>query len=215
MSTSSQFEHERKRRVVAGGTLQGKKTAVIAREAGCGPRHVRTLRAEEATQVLISDLLRPYREDLCRLIPKAISAVERGLVAQKTTRSDHAAQLLAVGRLQRLLLLAQGAVHPAPAAGAGHVTFEEFELKYRKENTESEHERKRRVVAPRHTARQEDRRDRPRGRPAACISPSFLAEGQRMGLLPLSPGVRQTPVVCRKRPIFAQATAPASGRRPA
>src|SRR5579862_2527875 len=64
MPTSPKSEYERKRRVVAGGILQGKKTAVIAREAGCGPRHVRTLRAEEATQVLISDLLRPHIENL-------------------------------------------------------------------------------------------------------------------------------------------------------
>jgi hypothetical protein len=126
MSTSPQSEHERKRHVVALGTLLGTKTAVIAQEAGCGPRHVRTLRAEEATQVLISDLLRPYREDLRRLIPKAISAVERALVAQKTTRSDHAAQLLAVGRLQHLLLLAQGAVQPAPAAGEGKAAGRDF-----------------------------------------------------------------------------------------
>ena len=147
MPTSPKSEHERKRRVVARGTLQGMKTAAIAQQAGCGPRHVRTLRAEEATQVLISDLLRPYREDLRRLIPKAIRAVECALVAQKTTRSDCAARLRAVRRLQDLLLLAQGAVELAPAAGAGPVAYAQCALKYREKSPKSEPERKRRVVA--------------------------------------------------------------------
>jgi hypothetical protein len=43
MPSSSKSEHERERRVVARGTLQGKKTAAIAEVAGCGERHVRTL----------------------------------------------------------------------------------------------------------------------------------------------------------------------------
>jgi len=104
------------RRVVARGTLQGKKAAAIAQEAGCGERHVRTIQTEEATQVLISNLLRPYRENLRRLIPKAIRAVHRVLQAQKTTRSDFAAQMLPVLRVRDLLLLAQGAVEPSLAA---------------------------------------------------------------------------------------------------
>ena len=61
MPTSAKSELERKRRVVALGTLQGNQTAAIAQAAGCGERHVRTLRAEAATQVLIRDLLRPHR----------------------------------------------------------------------------------------------------------------------------------------------------------
>ncbi|HUK91203.1 MAG TPA: hypothetical protein VLZ81_12430, partial [Blastocatellia bacterium] len=97
-------EPERKRRVVARATLRGMKTAAIAQEAGCGARHVRILQAEEATQVLIRNLLRPYRENLRRLIPTAIRAVHRGLQAQKTTHSDIAAQMLAVRLAQDLLL---------------------------------------------------------------------------------------------------------------
>lgn len=34
--------------------LQGMKTGAIARKAGCGERHVRTIQSEEATQVLIA-----------------------------------------------------------------------------------------------------------------------------------------------------------------
>jgi hypothetical protein len=35
MAISTQFEKERKRRIVAGGRIQGKAQAAIAREAGC------------------------------------------------------------------------------------------------------------------------------------------------------------------------------------
>lgn len=116
MSTCSKFEHERKRLVVAGGRLLGNRTAAIAKQVGCSERHVRTILAEEATQILISNLLGPYREDLRRLIPKVIRALYRGLQAQKTTRSDMAAQMRAVGRGLDLLRLAQGVAEPAPAA---------------------------------------------------------------------------------------------------
>ena len=108
MPTCPKSEHERKRRVVARGTLQGKKTAAITQEAGCGERHVRTIQAEKATQVLISNLLRPYHENLRRLIPKAIRAVHRGLQAQKTTRSDIAVQMRAVRRARDLLVQHEG-----------------------------------------------------------------------------------------------------------
>ena len=94
------------RRGVAGP--YGPKKAVIAQEAGCGERHVRTILAEEATQILIRNLLRPYRENLRRLIPRVICAVDRGLQAQKATRSDIATQMLAVRRARDLLVQHEG-----------------------------------------------------------------------------------------------------------
>jgi len=133
MAISTQSEKERKRRIVAGGRIQGKAQAAIAREAGCSIRHVQRLSAEPETQLLIRDLLAPYRARLQQLVPKAIRAVERGLVAQKVTRSNHAVQLHAVRRAKDLLVLAQGElpppVHDEPL---GQITWEEYLVMYHK-----------------------------------------------------------------------------------
>jgi hypothetical protein len=66
MSISTQSEKERKRQLVAGGRIQGKAPAAIAREAGCSIRHVRRLSVEPETQLLIRDLLAPYKPGLAR-----------------------------------------------------------------------------------------------------------------------------------------------------
>jgi hypothetical protein len=71
--------------------------------------------------------------------------MECALVAQKTTRSDHAAQMLAVGRLKHLLLLAQK--RPCAGGWSGQVTYQEFELMQRRKNLNPSPRRKRRLVA--------------------------------------------------------------------
>ena len=140
MPTNPKSEKDRKRRTVAKGVLEGKKPAAIAREIGCTERHARRLQAEPATQMLITELMRPYRVRLSRLVPKAIRAVERGLVAQKTTKSDAGAQLLAVRRAKDLLVLAQGEKQTEQQS-TGQVTWEEFQIMYKRriETREAEH----------------------------------------------------------------------------
>ena len=134
MAISTQSEKERKRRIVVVGRIQGKAQAAIAREAGCSIRHVQRLSAEPETQLLIRDLLAPYRARLQQLVPKAIRAVECGLVAQKVTRSNHAVQLHAVRRAKDSLVLAQGEL-PPPVHGEplGQMTWwEEYLVMYHK-----------------------------------------------------------------------------------
>lgn len=135
MATGTKPNKERKRRAVVAGVLAGKSLADIAEEAGCGKRHAQRLRAEPETQLLITDLMRPYHAALERLVPRVIRAINRGLTAQKTTRSDLPVQLLAVRRAKDVLLLAQGTVASAPASAATPgttTTWEEIKVRYRK-----------------------------------------------------------------------------------
>jgi len=108
MPTGSNAQKEHKRYLVATGLLAGKSQAVIAGEAGCQPRHVRRLAREPATHFLIRELLRPYGRQLARCTALAVSAIFRALQARKQTTEDHGAQLAGVGRLAKLLKMAQG-----------------------------------------------------------------------------------------------------------
>jgi hypothetical protein len=139
MATSTRTAKERKRRTVAAGLVQGQPMEVVALEAGCGKRHAQRLAAEPETRFLIADLMRPHHERLRMLIPKMLRAIERGLVAQKTTRSDLPVQLIAARRAKDFLLLAQGPAKTAEQAATRETTWEEFMISYRKHtSTESD-----------------------------------------------------------------------------
>lgn len=131
MPTGSKSEKEAKRRIVAKGVVAGKKVRAIAAEAGCNTRHVQRLRDEPATQFLITDLMKPHRAKLAKLVDKSITAVGLALVAKTTDKHDHMARLRAVGRTKQLLEMAEG-TKPEPGADAGQVTWEEFTVMYRR-----------------------------------------------------------------------------------
>jgi hypothetical protein len=125
---------EKKRAVVAAGIIAEAPVGAIAAAANCSRRQVNRLTAEDDTRALVAEMLRPYRARLARLVPKAIAAIERGLVAQKTTRSDLAVQLIAARRVKDFLILAQPppAEKAADTGGAfGEVTYEEFQIMFR------------------------------------------------------------------------------------
>ena len=131
MPRNTKAEKEAKRRIVARGVVAGKKTRAIAREAGCKERHVERLAAEPATQLIVTELMRPHHKKLATLAKKAVAAVERGLDA-KTRRGTpiHEIQLRAVGRFADLAHLAQGD-QVASSDEAGLVTWEQFLVLYR------------------------------------------------------------------------------------
>lgn len=108
MPTGTKSQKAAKRRVVAAGAIAGKPTRAVAEKAGCSARHVNRLAEEPETQELIQSALAPYTSKLRRMAGKAVRAVERGLIAQKTSRSDHVMQLRAVERYGDLLELAAG-----------------------------------------------------------------------------------------------------------
>jgi len=129
MPSGTKTEKALKRRVVAAGAIAGKPTKAIAAKAGCSSRHVARLAAEAETQFLIAEAFRPQREKLRLMAKRAVSAVERGLKAQKKTKSDHVVQLRAVARYADLVELAAGnATSQSRESGKGRrlVTWEEF-----------------------------------------------------------------------------------------
>jgi len=124
---------ERKRRTVAAGVALGASAHAIAKAAGCSKRHVETLAAEPETQLLVTEALRPHRDALKKLIPKALRVIERGLTARiQVSGADHRTQLLAARRLENYLKLAEG--NPLETSGGrgrtGMVTWHEFTLMY-------------------------------------------------------------------------------------
>jgi hypothetical protein len=130
VARGSKATKEAKRRVVAKGVVAGKCTKEIARAAGCKARHVERLAAEPKTQLLITDLLRPYHARLEMLAKKAIHAVDVALAAKYKGQPDHMARLRAVGRYAELLELAQG-TKVTDAGERGLVTWEQFVVLYR------------------------------------------------------------------------------------
>lgn len=133
MPSGSKHGKEAKRRVVAEGLIKGEKKSAIAQKAGCSLRHAQDIAAEPATQVLVTQLLAPYRVRMRRLVPKVLNAIEKALVARTTDKSDHPARLRAVGRAAQLLEMAQGGkVETRTDDGAGLVTWEEFQVLYRR-----------------------------------------------------------------------------------
>ena len=72
------------------------------------------------------------------LIPKCLAAINRGLAAKKKTTEDVPAQMQAVRRARDLLLLAQGKPPEAePGDDRAQVTWEEFDLVYRRGTVEA------------------------------------------------------------------------------
>ncbi len=135
MPKATKAEKEQKRRKVATGAVAGKTTRVVARDAGCTPRHAQRLANEPATQFLITEALAPHRAKLSRLAEKAIRCVESGLRAVKTTNVDHFTRLRAVERYADLLGLAQGKKTEDLDANRPLVTWEEFIVLYRARGT--------------------------------------------------------------------------------
>jgi hypothetical protein len=131
MPKGSSAEKEKKRRTVAKGLVSGTPLQGIARAAGCQPRYVQRLAAEPETQLLIAEALRPYHAQLRRAVPKALRAIERGLVARRTDLSDHYTQLRAVEKLEDYLKMAQGKPTES-AVQTEPVTWEQFTVMYQK-----------------------------------------------------------------------------------
>ena len=129
----SHSEKEAKRRVIAKGVVAGKSAKAIATEAGCTRRHVERLKDEPATAFLITEIMRPYHERLQKMALVAIQAVES---AMKATHDgclpDHDVRLRGVRRYRDLAELAQGKPSDQAEQGTGLVTWEEFEVLYRK-----------------------------------------------------------------------------------
>lgn len=124
---------ELKRRVIARGLVKGKSTKAIAKEAGCNRRHAARIAQEPATEFLIAEIMRPYHERLARMAKVAIDAVES---AMKATHDgclpDHDVRLRGVRRYRDLAELAQGKPTDQTETTPGLVTWEEFEVLYRK-----------------------------------------------------------------------------------
>lgn len=124
---------ELKRRVIARGIVAGKSTKAIAQEAGCNPRHAMRVAQEPATEFLITEIMRPYHARLAKLAQVAIQAVES---AMKATHDgclpDHDVRLRGVRRYRDLAELAQGRPSDQQEQTSGLVTWEEFEVLYRK-----------------------------------------------------------------------------------
>jgi hypothetical protein len=131
MPTARKAEKQAKRRAVAKGALAGQPLGVVAKAAGCSKRHVQRLEREPETQFLISEALKPHRQQLARLAPKAIRVIERAFTARKTDGADRIVQLRAVERYRELMDLAQGTAKPPTDAGSGMVTWEEFVVLWR------------------------------------------------------------------------------------
>jgi hypothetical protein len=132
MPRGTRADKEAKRRAVAKGVAEGKSATAIAKEAGCKRRHVERLKQEPETQLLITEMLRPHRRKLEKLVEGALAVVGAGLKAKVGTRVDHEIRLRSVGRVKQLLELAQGGQVEKPSEGAGLVTWEEFVVLYRK-----------------------------------------------------------------------------------
>jgi hypothetical protein len=133
MPSGSKSGKEAKRRIVAKGMIEGQTRSAIAEEAGCSTRHVQKIAAEPETRILVTRLLQPHEARLKKLVPKAINAVEKALIARKTDKADHAARLRAVGRAAQLFGMAQGNVPEERSNdGGGIVTWEELQILYRR-----------------------------------------------------------------------------------
>jgi hypothetical protein len=125
----SKAAKEAKREIVAAGIVAGKSATEIAQAADCNPRHVQRVAAEPETQFLVTELLRPHRQELADLATDVIRAVQGGLNALVTDPEDHTVRLRAVQRYRDLVNLAQGA-EPPPATDRSLVTWEEYVVLY-------------------------------------------------------------------------------------
>jgi hypothetical protein len=135
----SKAAKEAKREIVAAGIVAGKSATEIAQAADCNPRHVQRVAAEPETQFLVTELLRPHRQELADLATDVIRAVQGGLKAAvndievgtdgKKRLIDHSVRLRAVQRYRDLVNLAQGA-EPPPATDRSLVTWEEYVVLY-------------------------------------------------------------------------------------
>ena len=122
-----------KRIAVAKGVAAGKSATAIAKDAGCKRRNVERLKQEPETQLLITEMMRPHRQQLEKLVDSALKAVAAGLRATTARkRPDHEIRLRSVGRVKQLLELAQGERVEKPTETTGLVTWEEFVLLYRR-----------------------------------------------------------------------------------
>ncbi len=119
MPRGTRVSKERKRVAVARQLVAGANPPAIAREVGCSPQHVQALAREPETQALIRDIMAPHRKRLAKMATRAINAVDKALIAQKTDRMDHAARMRAVRRYGDLLELADGGKRHDPAGESG------------------------------------------------------------------------------------------------
>lgn len=135
MARGTKAQKEAKRRIVAKGVVAGQPLSKIAREAKTSKRHVERLAAEEATQIIITELFKPHRDRLVKIVDKSITAVEQGLTAKiGSKKPDHVVRLRAVGRARQVLEMAEGTRSDGEDSPAKKFngTMEELLVLYRK-----------------------------------------------------------------------------------
>ena len=124
-----------------------KKPTALAGKIGVAPARVSELQRDPDTRAIAERMLEPHHARLAKLIPRAITAIERGLDATlpNSMKPDHMTRLRAVDRLRRMVELIEDydfraseierepAPGEAPAAG-GIIrgTLEEILLIYRR-----------------------------------------------------------------------------------